>query len=515
MAHKTKAIEYLLPTTLLPGERISATSFFIALGVDPHFSGLRTISEKLQPLLADDTSLQPSISTLWKQIRQINAKILASPTTRSSAIPPAGASTLYPIWYCLKTDPFSRDQAAAITSLKRLLVCACILRSRAVPGDNCVDRAATEIRLACDPHGERRKTSIELPSGPLGLQYLVALRNRADSLRHPLASTDRSYVFLVAILRLTDYVLQFRRFPCTLALRPPSALEHSLAELGTIQASEADPAQAARGDAESLRQLAEASTERGNEHSQDGFKAAGLCTLYWLSQVESGVIWQRNAISPYELPRLRNLLSTLPALSQSSELGAARALIVALVSATGLDPEEILTMSIGQKGDFTWSGQYHRRIPRPENAFERPQETGAARLYQGTPATAVTLDLPSTVQIMLQTLRPNVPAGAGTLAKALGFDIGTPERLRKVSTECREACGNLLRAHVSVRLRYPHLRLALRQAVYQESRDPVLSYLIAAHPNLAPPTQMYYAAIPVARVLEVHRRVMQQLFGPL
>lgn len=445
-------------------------------------------------------------------MRRINAQLLADKNTKSSAMPALGVPTDFPIVACLRTAPFPA-QEKIITALKRILIAGVILRSYNVPGATGVRRAAAEIRLACDIDGLRYRNTLELPSGDVNLGYVVDLRTKATALQTPLASTSRSYVFLAALSRLIDCILQFRRFPGARAAPATVATEHPLDLLGTVEPSEVATEQAEAADAEILLHLKEPSAKPGDELSQEGFEASGLRTLYWLKQTESGVLWQRSRISPYEWPALQKLLASLPTLIPTRELAGAEALIAGLVAATALDPSELLSMQIGPNGDFTWAGTYHRKIPRPENAFDPPDAPEVVGRYEGDLATDITFDLPDSVQSLLRMISHGRPAQSNTLGGALGFDIATANRLGAISTQLSNACGELLRQHVNPRLRYSHLRLALRTAAYDVTRDPLLTYLIAGRPDLAPPVQMYYAAIPVERLIEVHRQVMRRLFG--
>jgi len=503
--------------SLQPRVRQQAYSLFRALGINDKFPGPKNICENLLPLLADDAALQAPLARCWARWRYINLQVLSKGNTSATALVGPRLLTDYPVVMCIQRGIQSRGNdrlGQQVLRLKQLLLAGSMLREHKLSDTECVDKAAQEIRLACDCTIPRVNLLKKFPDRSFGLNYLYELTATIASLSKGRTSDNVSQNFLRVIRRLTETVLLEGHLLKAKKIRKSAAVENALSPLGKVEISIDDSSQSIAGDAEPVDMLKEPVTEPGGELSKKAFKATGLQTLYFLAQVESGVLWQRGRISPLEWPDFQKLLRSLPALIGHDGLTANEALMTGLVASTGLDPEDLLPLKLGDGGDISWAGTYKRQIPFPESAFDPFDAQEEAReLYQSDPVNEVILSLPDPIQALLKTASQTAPQQTLTIGDLFGLTPNQPGQSEKTVRRLRKVMGVLLRTHVNRRLTYRHLRTVLRHATYEQAHDALFVYLLAARPKLAPPVQMYYAGVTVARLKEVHQAVMRLLFG--
>lgn len=487
-------------------------SLLSALGVDPLIPGYKDITDVLSTLLSDDVTLPWEMSRRWRKWRTSVKRLSAKGDSLGAwANPTEGKAQAYPILACLLT-PSARPQEQQHHALKQLLLVGCILHEAGISIWDDIVKAANEIRLAAKEADERSVFVLQLPVGPLGMTYLFGLSEAATRLSTAAAPGSRGKRLMQAIQVLTANILRSGHLIKKRIKHAPADPEESLPVLGQYEAVVTeDPDQDAEFD--QLVVMEEPPSEPGTELSDEGLNAATIQTGYWLAQTQSSVLWQRNRISPLEFPRLQRVLHQLPELAENGTLTAGQALIIALVAATGLDVEEILTLTIGPQSLLSWDGVYRRPAPALESAYQPPDELIDA--FASEAATVLTWQLPDTVSKLLNAIRPYPFSGATTLAAALHLDIGTPDLLAKTLKELREMIGHLLRQHVGRRLQHRHLKTVLRYRTYETTHDPALTFLISGRPNQAPPVQLYYAGITVQRLEELHRTVTRSLFGEM
>jgi len=489
------------------------TSLFNALLIDTQVPGYKDIAEILSSLLADEVLLPPGLSRRWNLWRKLNSSLLALGDRLDRwANPTEGKAKKYPITTCLLTKS-ARPQEYQIKALMQLLLMGCMLLEAGLPVLEAVTNAADEIRRACEEIGERMLVAIKLPIGPIGLPYLISLRENTSELFTKTVHGSRGRRFVLAIQVLLDVVLSSKNL---VAKRKASAkidADDTLTLLGSVEAVVTAGERENAGEFEQVNTFEERNAEPGGELSYEGLEAAAIQSRYWLTQTLCGVLWQRGRISPREWPSLQATLHNLPTLVKKGVLTLSQAIVFALVAATGQDVKDILTLNVGRKAALTWSGQYKRRIEAPDDAFQPPEE--ALEWFESAPVAEVIWDLPSTVKILLAAAGTNSPATATTLGAALGFTMDNPKNLKKTRKELRGKIGWLLREQVNNRLEHRHLKAVLRHNTFDQTQDPWITYLIAGRRDQTAPVQMYYARISVAHLEKIHRNVTGFIFGEL
>lgn len=492
------------------GPENELTSLLSALGVDPLIPGYQDIAAALSTLLSDDAALPLALSRRWKKWQKSVKRLIAKGDSLGAwANPTGGKAQAYPILACLLT-PSALPQERQHRALKQLLLAGCILHEAGIPIWDDLVKAAHEVRLAAKESDERSLVVLQLPVGPLGMTYLFSLSETANRLATAAAPGSRGKRLLQAIQVLTADILRSSHLIRKRSRHAPADPDESLPELGQYEAVVSEDLEL-EAEFDQLTVIEEPPTEPGTELSDEGLNAAAIQTGYWLAQTQSGVLWQRNRISPLEFPRLQRLLHRLPDLAQQGDLTTGQALVVALIAATGLDVEELFKLTLGAQSDLSWDGRYRRAVPTLESAYQPPDERPDA--FTSVAASMLVWQLPDTISRLLYLIKPDPPPVTTTLAAALDLNLSTSDALARTLKAFRETAGHLLRRHVGGRLQHLHLKTVLRHRTYELTQDPAITFLIAGRPNQAPPVQLYYAGITVERLEVLHRAVTRTLFG--
>ena len=485
-------------------------SMLKVLGTDNFVPDYLDIAEILSELLTEEVSLTFSLNRMWNRWRKLNSILLAKAKKRW-AEPLKDKAEKYPILVCL-LQPSAQPQQHQIWALKRLLLFSCMLHEANLPiQKSFLHQTANQIRLACAEASERSRLVLHLPSGPFGLGYLVALSNKTSELLPKIHSGTPSRLMIQRIQTLVETVLMLKTVPVrrkvVKSLEPIDPLSNfgSLIALNSADHPEDD------GDDDQFQILVEPASKPGDELSDEGLNAAGVQSRSWLAQTQCGVLWQRSRISPYEWPRLQKLLHNLPKLVKDGRLTNTQAVSVALIAATGLDIKDILALEIGPHADLTWAGAFRRKFTAPEHAFRPTVET--REWFDSAPVTEIALQFPATVKSLLRAVTPNEASRTCSLGQVLGFQSSNADEEKILLSRLRTVIGDLLREHVNRRLEHRHLQTVLRNTSFDYTQDPVLAYLIAGRPEQAPPVQMYYARFSADQLREIHRQVVNSIFG--
>lgn len=493
--------------------QIGLASMFRTLGVDDRVPGFKDIAEMVGDLLNDPVLLPTALNRRWRNWRRLNQRLLAAgDRLKSWADPTRGKVERYPFIACL-LQPSAIPQAGQIRALKQLLIAGLMLREGGAPIGKAVTAAAPQVRLACAETSERTRRVLELMPGPFSLSYVIGLNRTTADLLTKVEPDSPSGRMLRAIQTLADLVLRWADYTGQRQRLPTVEVADPLQQLGELGAVNVagDQDDESGDEPDQVVQLREPAQEPGAELSNKGWLAAGLQSRSWLIQTEAGVLWSRSRISPTEWPRVQRLLQSLPQLAASGKLEAPYATVIALVTALGRTVEDVLTTKVGRNLELDWRGSYRRKIPVPENAF-RPA-VDEQPFYAPAPVHEIVFELPHTVKSLLAAVKVPEHSGEQTVSTALGLKIATTEDRQNTLRSIRETLGELLRAHVDPRLQYRHLQAALRQLVYDRTQDPLVTYLIAGRPNEAAGSGLYYARIPVQRLLEIHKAIMDFMFG--
>jgi len=485
-------------------------SMLKALGTDDAVPGYLDIAEVLSVFLAEEVSLTPALNRIWRRWRKLNSILLAKAKKRW-ADPLKDKTEKYPMLVCL-LQPSALPQKHQILALKRLLILGCMLREAKLPIQNSLLRqTANQVNLACVETGERSRLVQQLPSGSFGQGYLVDLSKKTSELLPKTHSGKPPRRMIRPIYTLAEAVLMLKTVPVrrrvVKSLEPTDPLSNfgGLIALNSADEPEDD------GEVDQFQLLVEPVIKPGDELSNKGFNATGLQSRSWLAQTQCGVLWQRSRISPYEWPRLQKLLHHLPKLVKDGRLTITQAVSVALVAATGLDIEDILALEIGPHADLTWAGAFRRKFTAPEHAFRPTVEN--REWFDTAPVTEIALQFPATVKSLLRAVTPNEPSRTYRLGQVLGFQSSNADEEKILLSGLRTVIGDLLREYVNKRLEHRHLQTVLRNTSFDYTQDPVWAYLIAGRPEQAPPVQMYYSRFSADQLREIHRQVVNSIFG--
>ena len=488
-------------------------SMLLACGVDQSVPSYLNLAEALAVILQVEPHLSPPLNRQWIHWRKLTSILLA----KSSSIGKRWADSIhnkaerYPILVCL-LQASALPQQTQILALKRLLLVGCMLHEMNLPLKPAIlHQAAAQIRLASTEASQRSRMALHLPSGPFGLSYLITLSKTTSDLPTGTKSDSSAGRMFQAINRLATSVLmskslsQRRKLVQALDAVDPLSNFGDFAALNTANDPDID------GELDQAQFLIEQVTKSGDELSDEGLIAAGAQSRSWLAQTQCGMLWQRSRISPYEWPYLQKLLHNLPQLVKNSSLTVTQALGVALVAVTGLAIEELLALTIGPGADLTWEGGFLRKFTTPEQAF-RPT-TSDRKWFESAPATEIALQLPTTVKLLLHAVTPDDPSRTCTLSQTLGVQSSNPTENSSSISRMRELIGRLLREQVNRRLEHRHLQTVLRNKTFDYTQDAVVAYLIAGRSNQCPPVQMYYTRFSADHLHEIHRNVVNSIFG--
>jgi len=488
----------------------SLDSMLKVLGTDSSVPDYVDIAEVLAVLLAEEISLTPSLCRIWSRWRKLNSILLAKAQKRW-ADPLKDKAEKYPILVCL-LQPSAQPQQHQIWALKRLLLFSCMLHEANLPiQKTLLHQTANQIRLACVEAGERSRLVQQLPLGPFGQDYLVALGKKTSELLPITHSGTPSRLMIRPIHTLAETVLMLKTVP--LRRRVVKSLEpiDPLSNFGGLIALNSADDPEDDGYDDQFQILVEPVSKPGDELSDEGLNAAGIQSRSWLAQTQCGVLWQRSRISPYEWPRLQKLLHNLPKLVKDGRLTNTQAVCVALVAATGLDIEDILALKIGPHADLTWTGAFRHKFTAPEHAFRPTVEN--REWFDSAPVNEIALQFPATVKSLLHSVDPNEPSRTYSLGQVLGFQSSNADEEKILLSRLRTIIGDLLREHVNRRLEHRHLQTVLRNTSFDYTQDPVWAYLLAGRPEQAPPVQMYYSRFSADKLREIHRLVVNSIFG--
>ena len=184
---------------------------------------------------------------------------------------------------------------------------------------------------------------------------------------------------------------------------------------------------------------------------------------------------------------------------------ANRALSAAILGSmyvTGLSIESLLLTQAGPDQTFTNSGSYIREIQLPEGAFNPSLE----QLSDLQPkANRIILQLPEPVRQWISTTCTGETKPLGEL-----LNLQQKEAAQLV----RSLLHEIRQDGLFQRIRLERIPAALALEATLAYQDPLVTYLVAATVNQAPPKLSYYAAYPVEMIQQIYSQVTQEMLNP-
>lgn len=181
---------------------------------------------------------------------------------------------------------------------------------------------------------------------------------------------------------------------------------------------------------------------------------------------------------------------------------ALSAAILGSMYVTGLSIESLLLTQAGPDQTFTNSGSYIREIQLPEGAFNPSLE----QLSDLQPkANRIILQLPEPIRQWISTTCTSETKPLGEL-----LNLQQEEAALLVRSLLHEIRQNGL----FQRIRLERIPAALALEATLAYQDPLVTYLVAATVNQAPPKLSYYAAYPVEMIQQIYFQVTQEMLNP-
>lgn len=221
---------------------------------------------------------------------------------------------------------------------------------------------------------------------------------------------------------------------------------------------------------------------------------------YWLRRHHRLVPTDWGRFTRIERKHLAHSIKTGMASADAKQ--ALSAAILGSMYVTGLSIESLLLTQAGPDQTFTNSGSYIREIQLPEGAFNPSPE----QLSDLQPkASRIILQLPEPVRQWISTTCTGETKPLGEL-----LNLQQEEAVQLI----RSLLHEIRQDGLFQRIRLERIPAALALETTLAYQDPLVTYLVAATANQAPPKLSYYAAYPVEMIQQIYSQVTQEMLNP-